>query len=236
MYPDDDDEPSFFQANKTWIVLVAVVALGAGGYFGFLHKGEKKAAPAPERITMVQLPPPPPPKPKPVPTPPPAEKPPEPQKVETKERMEDAPKTDAPPKPEPAKAPDDPPPSMGSNIKGDGNDGFGLSGSGNGGFVGLGGTGRGGGGSAYSRYGAQIQSRLAEALRQDRRTRTATFNGKIRLWLDTSGRVTRAEAASRGDSGTELAASVMVGQRVFDQLPSGMPMPVTVHPSASRPR
>lgn len=220
---DDDEEPTSFQRYKLWIALGILVVGGGGFAFWKLSSGGGSAAPRQEHITMVSLPPPPPPKP--IPTPPP--QPPPEQKVEEKQSIDPDPKPAD--KPEPPK--DEPPPSMGSNIKGDGKDGFGLSGSGNGGRVGFGGNGN-GNGSAYRRYAAQMQARIAEALRQDKRTRTAAFDLRVSIWVDESGRVTRVEPAGGGDG--SIVAGV-VGVRLTEPPPRGMKMPVTAHLSARRP-
>ena len=88
-------------------------------------------------------------------------------------------------------APDEPAP-MGSNIQGDGPpDGFGLSGRGGGGLIG----GRGTGSVASSRFGAyagRLQSAVSSALRSHRLTRSSRLSLKARIWVDTSGRITRA--------------------------------------------
>jgi membrane protein involved in colicin uptake len=119
---------------------------------------------------------------------------------------------------------------MGSNIKGAG-DNFGLSGSGNGGFVGVGGNGA-GSGNPYARYASQIQSRIAEVLRQDKRTRAAAYRAKVKLWLDSNGTVTRAEPTEGNDGG---AAAALVGVKMLDGLPQGMPMPVKTQINSVRP-
>lgn len=231
-FDDNEDEDGFFAKNKLWISLAAIAALGGGGWHWFTNKEKKPEAPKQERIVMVSLPPPPPPPPpKPKPTPPPVQEPPKEQKIEDKKVMDDAPKAEAP-KPEPAKAPDEPPPSMGSNIKGDGPDSFGLSGSGNGGFVGLGGNGNGKrGGSGYGAYGLRLKSRVVESLKKDKRTRSASFDLiNVKVWLDDSGRVTRADPIS-GDREIALALVGLQG----DPPPNGIPMPITVKFSGRRP-
>src|SRR4051794_20943442 len=139
---------------------------------------------------------------------------------------------EAKPDDKPDPEPPDQPPTMGSGIKGNGNDGFGLSGSGNGGRVGFGGKGNGAGG-AYKRYAAQVQGRIVDTLRQDKRTRALAFEVRLKLWIDSSGTVTRAEPA--GGGGNAAAASTLLGVRLPDRPPEGMPMPLIARISARRP-
>lgn len=223
--PFDDDEPGFFARNKTWMILLLLGGSGAG--YWYFNQGEEKRPVREEKIVMISPLPPPPPPPKPKPTPPPVETP---KVVENKPRMDDSRPDD--PRPEPPK-PADPPQSMGSNIKGAGDDGFGLSGSGNGGFVGIGGNGTGRTGNGYGRYASQVKSRIVEVLRQDKRTRSATFDVKLKIWIDSTGTVTRAEPAAGSDSAN--AAAVLVGVRLAEAPPSGMPMPLTASLLARRP-
>src|SRR3954469_22728530 len=180
----DENEERLSPCTRTVLIIACCLLIG-GAILWIKSRSNSAPSARPERIVTVSLPPPPP---RPLPTPPPMQ----PEKtVENKKTTEDAPKLDAP-KPEPPKAPDEPPPSLGSNIKGDGSDGFGLSGSGNGGRVGFGGNGR-GGGNGYGAFAAPLQSRLAEALRQDPQTRASTFDLQVKVWVDSSGTVTRAE-------------------------------------------
>ncbi len=104
------------------------------------------------------------------------------QKIET---PDEKPKEDEPKPPEPP---------IGTNIKGDGKgDSFGLSGSGGSGFGG-------GGGSQFDWYAGQVQRRVADALRNNSKTREASLSVKVRVWTDASGRIARAElAGSTGD-------------------------------------
>ena len=142
--------------------------------------------------------------------------------------MDDAPQAEAA-KPEPVKAPDEPPPSLGSNIKGSGADGFGLSGSGNGGRVGFGGNGH-GGGKGFGAYAAQVQGRVAETLQRDARTRAAAFDLTVKLWLDGNGQVVRVEPSASGGP-----AAGLIGLRLAERPPEGMPMPIALRLRARRP-
>lgn len=227
-HEEDEDERGFFRKFGPLLVIGVLVA-GAVAYFAF-GKGESKPARPQRSITMVTLPPPPPP---PAPTPPPAtpepiaqdeEVPPEDDMVLQDPVAEAAPVNEA----EPESPPDEP---MGTSIQGDGPpDGFGLSGSGNGMRIGGGGgTGRGGGGgSVWGNYAAGVQSAIAQALRTDKRTRATSMSTEVRVWVDSSGRITRA-------SGGGEAAAVLQGVRLSGPPPGDMPMPIVMRISAKRP-
>src|SRR5262249_45447524 len=132
--------------------------------------------------------------------PPPQQPPPE-QKMTEQTPVNEEPKPDEKPKDEPPKAPDAPQ-ALGTNLKGDGPaDGFGLGGGNGNGFLGgSGGTG-GARGSRWGWYASQVQSRVEEAMRRNSRTRNADLRLEVRIWPDSTGRVTRAQlAASTGDA------------------------------------
>jgi TonB family protein len=172
-----------------------------------------------DTLMLVSVAPPPPP---PVMTPPPPP-PQEEQKIEEPMIKEEAPK-EAPPK-------DEPP--LGTGIKGDGNgDNYGLgSGSGNGRIGG-------GDGSKWGWYASQVQSRIQQALQQNRKTRTASMNLNVRVWPDPNGRISRAQlAGSTGDPSLDnaLRDEVLTGLQLAEPPPAGMPAPITLHVTARRP-
>jgi len=139
-------------------------------------------------------------------------------------------------KPPPPKAADPPGP-LGTNIKGDGApDGFGLSGSPGGGFFGGGSAGR--AGSKYGWYAGQVQAKIAEALRNDPRTRDAAMRIQVRIWPDLTGRVTRAQLqGSTGDSAVdeEIKNQILTGMQLQEPPPEGMPTPIILRLTALRP-
>lgn len=143
--------------------------------------------------------------------------------------------------PEAPKPKDEPPPAaLGTNIKGPGgSDAFGLGSAGNGGGIGLG-QGGGGGrqGSKWGWYAGQVQSKVAEALRQNRLTRNASLRVEVRVWADMTGRITRAQlSGSTGDANLDrtLQNEVLAGLRLAEPPPEGMPMPIVLRLSARRP-
>lgn len=212
---------------------VVLVALAAAAFLFLGGKGESKGKPAP-KVNIVPVLPPPPPPPTPPPTPPPA--PPEPV-----EPPPDAPEfveekaPEAAPEPE---APDEPAP-MGSNIQGDGPpDGFGLTGRGGGGLIGGSGKKGGGGGTRFGWYAGRVQGAVTSALRTHRATRSARLTVKARIWVDPTGRVTRASIdGSTGDPEIDqaLQQEILLAIRLSDPPPEGMPMPIVMRINASRP-
>jgi len=232
--PFQESGPENAGSRRTSLLLsvaagLVVLALGAGAYFFLGGKKVPKRKP-PTIVNVMPVLPPPPPKPTPPPTPPPDI--PEPDKQpETPEFVEET-KPDSPPEPEPeAPAP------MGSNIQGDGPpDGFGLTGRGGGGMIGGAGRG-GGGGSKFGWYAGRVQNAVSSAVRSHKLTRSAKLTVKARIWVDASGRVTRAALeGSSGDAAIDqaLQSEILTGITFPDPPPSGMPMPIVMRINASR--
>lgn len=231
-FSDDDDEPTFFQRHRLPVALVAVAVIGSGVWTAAkFFKGDGSAPRRAPEVTMVKLAPlPPPPPPPPLP---PQQAPPPEQKMIAQE-----PVNEPEDKPEPKPA-DEPPPDLGTNVKGDGPaDGFGLSGRPGGGRIG--GTGNGGGQrSKWGWYAGQVQSRVADGLRQNRKTRAARIAGlQVRVWPDSTGRIARAQlAGSTGDPAVDAAirSEVLTGLQLEEAPPPGMPTPIVLRLSARRP-
>ena len=225
---DEDEELTFFQKHRGKLV-VAGVAVLAG--IAFVVVSPKEAPKKKSSVNMVNIMPPLPPPPP--PPPPPKEQPPEPETVkEEKFVPEDAPKPDPV-----AQAPDEAP--MGTNLQGDGPNAFGLGVGGGGGMIGGTGTGKGGkGGSKYGFYAGQVQSRVVDALRNHKKTRSAALDVKVRIWLDSSGRVTRATLAGtsgKPDVDAAIRDEILTGLQLQNPPPEGMPMPIVMRLSATRP-
>jgi len=140
--------------------------------------------------------------------------------------------------PKPESKPEPPSPSIGTGIKGDGPaDGFGLSGGNGNGFMG-GGSGRSGGGSRWGWYASQVQARIADALRQNPHTRSASLRIQIRIWPNNTGRITRVQLVeSTGDQSVDNAIrdEVLTGLQLQEPPPSDMPTPITLRLTAKRP-
>jgi hypothetical protein len=225
---DEGDDDSFIGRHRTKLVIAAVVLL-AGGAAYFFGSGKSSPAPkAPEHMAMISLPPLPPPPP---PPPPPKQPPPPPeQKMVQETAAEEKPKEAAPKAPEPPKE------ALGTNVKGNGPGIAGLGGSGNGG--GFGGPGSGGGGSKYGFFAGQVQTKVASALRSNNRTKKATLKIQVRIWSDSTGRITRAKLdSSTGDPSLDgvIQDQILTGLQLDQPPPAGMPMPIVMRLTARRP-
>ena len=225
---DEDEELTFFQKHRGKLV-VAGVAVLAG--IAFVVVSPKEAPKKKSSVNMVNIMPPLPPPPP--PPPPPKEQPPEPETVkEEKFVPEDAPKPDPV-----AQGPDEAP--MGTNLQGDGPNAFGLGVGGGGGMIGGRGTGKGGGsGSKYGLYAGQVQSSVAGALRNHKKTRAAALDVKVRVWVDATGRVTRATlsgTSGKPDLDAAIRDEILPGLQFQNPPPDGMPMPIVMRISATRP-
>jgi periplasmic protein TonB len=222
----DEEEKSFFKRNRILIVVGVVLALIIGTV-GVLVKMYGKIPPPhkPEEIVIHLQPPPPMPPPPPPPPPPP--QPPEQKFVEQPKDLKPLEK----PKDE-MKNPDKPPgpPAAASGPPSD----FGLGGPGGGG----GGDGGGGGGSRWGWYAGEVQARIAEALRQNDKTKDARLRVKVRIWVNNSGSITRASLAdSSGDPSLDdaLKNQILTGLNLPEAPPSDMPMPIVMLINEQRP-
>jgi len=230
---DLEEEPGFFQRFRVPVVLGVVLLLGAGMFLLFGKKAEPKRKASVSMVSLMPVLPPPPP-PTPQPTPPPQEQPtpetkqPEFQAEEKPENAQmDEPKSETPEEVSP----------LGSNIQGDGADGFGLRGSGNG-IVGGKGNGKGAGGTKWGWYAGQVQSRVVEALGKHRRTRSSTLSVKVRIWADSTGRITRATLdGTSGDPAVDksIQSEILTGLQLQEPPPEDMPMPIVMRITAKRP-
>ena len=223
---DDEEDLTFFQKHKIKVIVGGLVVAGIVGLFAFSPKETAKRKTTVSMVSIIPpLPPPPP------PPPPPKERPPEPEQVkEEKFQAEDSPKPDPAPA-DPAPAP------MGTNLQGDGPNAFGLANGGGGGMIG-GSRSKGGTGSKFGTYASQVQSRVVDSLRNHKKTRSAALDVKVRIWADSSGRVTRATlSGTSGDPGVDRAIrdEILTGLKLQNPPPEGMPMPIVMRISATRP-
>jgi TonB family protein len=155
----------------------------------------------------------------------------EPPKPEEQKFVKEEAPTQKPPEKAPAPAP------ISTSIKGDAPSGL-AAGNGNGTGFGTG-FGNGGGGSKYGYYAGQVQSRVAEILRTDRKTRSAVMDHvKVRIWADATGRISK---VSLGQSTGDPALDNAIRNEVFSNItlqeppPEGMPMPIVMSFTARRP-
>ena len=225
---DDEEDDGYFRRNRVPLIVGAVV-LG-GLIWGFLQMPKGDSGPAkkkPETVVKItSLPPPPPP-------PPPKVIPPPPPKMEKK--IEQPPMEKTPEnKPKPS---DEPPKGLGTSIKGSG-PGMGLgSGRGLGGVIG--GTGNGDGSARLaSLYAGKAGTRIEQELRTHRKTRTASLRVEVRIWPDSTGKITKvALAGTTGDASLDEAikSEILMGLQIQEPPPQGMKMPIVLRLNARRP-
>lgn len=227
-YDEDEQTPTFLERHRLALSLVALVVIGLGGatLVKKLSAGAGSSRKGPEMVS-VRLPPPAPTPPPPAATPPPA------QEVKQEQKMvEQSPVDEHEEKPK-----DEPPPSaaISTGIKGDGNaDGFGVGGGNGNGMIG------GGAGRQHSKWGwyaGIVQSGISDVLRRNPKLRSASLNLKVRIWSDTTGRVTRAKiSGDSSDPKTEQAIQdALMGVQLKEAPPVGMPQPIVMRVIAKRP-
>ena len=228
MVTDDeyDEDLTFFERHKVKMIVAGLVVAGTVGLFVFSPKDSPRRK---SSVTMVNIMPPLPPPP---PPPTPKERPPEPEQMkEEKFQPEEA------PKPDPVTADPEPAP-MGTNLQGDGPNAFGLAHGSGSGMIGGTGRGKAGAGSKFGAYASQVQSRVVDSLRNHKKTRSAAMNLKVRVWADSTGRITRATlSGTSGDATVDRAIrdEVLTGLQLQAPPPEGMPMPIVMRLSATRP-
>jgi periplasmic protein TonB len=220
-----DDEEQEVSGFKKWRVPIIVgIALASGIGFFAQAMSKKTAAPPPKqepmKVTIVAPPPPPPPQ-----TPPP----PPPQAEEKKQEMIEEVKEE--------EAPAEPTPQVETALKGSGNTGMTLkSGNGSGVFTNRNTV------SAerlrWSAYAGQVKSRIGQVLESHPKTRKASMQLVVHVWLDDTGRITRAKLdGSSSDSALDAAIrdEILPGLQISGPPPQGMPMPINMRITARRP-
>jgi TonB family protein len=163
--------------------------------------------------------------------------PPPPQMVQRQQVTEQTMVNDQDVTPEDA-APEEPAAALGTGIVGNGPaDAFGLGRRDTGIFAGKGGGGGQGNGNRFGSYFSQVKEALSDALRQNPITRSSSFNIKVRIWADITGRITRAKLVeSTGDPAIDQAikTGALIGRQLPDT-PDDMPMPIELRLTARRP-
>ena len=211
---------------------LAVIAILFGGVV-FLFVGHDDMPPPHQvrEITIVNVVPPPP--------PPPPPRPPEQKMIEQPKMAEQEFKEDKPldkPKDEPIKdAKNEEPPgplSLDAKAVGPG-DLFNL-----GGHPGGNPYGGGGGGSRWGWYSSIVSTQMQEALLANPRTRKLAAQLQVRVWADSSGRVTRVQlSSSTGDAELDafIRNDVLGGLTLREPPPKDLPMPVVTRVTGRRP-
>lgn len=227
---DEGDDEGFLGRHRTKVIVGAFVLIGAGAFYFLGSVKHTATTKAPEKMVTISLPPLPPPPP---PPPPPPKKEPPPPKQEDKMVKETAPEEK--PKEEAPKAPEPPKEALGTGVKGNGPGIAGLGSSGSGG--GFGGPKGGGGSSKYGYYAGMVQSKVTQALQSNSRTRSATMQIQVRVWPDTTGRITRAKLdASTGDAKLDavIQNDVLTNLQLSEPPPPGMPLPIVMRLTARK--
>jgi hypothetical protein len=108
------------------------------------------------------------------------------------------------------------------------------SGSGGGGGYGSGG----GGGTKYGWYASEVQTKIADAVRSNAKTRKGTMNFIVRIWPDATGRITRVRVSGSGDPTLQAALQdeVLNGLQLGDAPPADMPLPIVMRLTGQRPQ
>lgn len=216
---DYDEERGFFQRYGFVIGIGSVVALVAVLVFGHHPDGPSRVVRPPDVVMVRPL----------LPTPPPPTPPPEPPKEIVQKMIDQTPMDKPEDKPD---APKDSSPAITTNVTGTGSDAFGLGG-------GAGGNGAGGRGGPHSRFGwyaGQVQRIVQEALGRSRVLSQAEFSDRIKIWADSTGRVTRIRLEkSTGNASFDQAISeALEGLQLEEAPPGDMPMPIMMRVVARR--
>lgn len=226
LFSAEDEKRGFLQRFGFVLGIIGIAAAIVLIFVGqSLFKHAPAARHAPE-VTMVKIM-----------TPLQPSPPPPPEQRIVQEKMVDQPLMENP-EPKPAEQAAPAPNEVGTNIKGTGaGDGFGLSGNGNAGFA-VGSRAATTGGSTWGWYAGQVQLAISDALRQNPRTRLASFRLVVRVWPDLTGRILRAQlGGSTGDPTLDatIRDEVLHGLQLREAPPDGMPLPIVMRITAARP-
>lgn len=241
-----DDNPGFLRRYGPALAVALLVGCGVALAAKFVTSG-KKSEPKPQEtiVRIAPLPPPPPPPPKPKEP----EPKPEPETKQVEDKMvaqEPVAQEEKPAEPQPAPA-EPPAEAVGTSIKGDGPNNFGIGYSRTGGGAGvIGGTGTGNGagagggvgGSRWGWYAGKVQTQIRSALLANGKTRAAAMRITVRVWADAAGKVVRAQLVE-GTGDTRLDAAirdeVLNAITLSEPPPEGMPMPIVMRITGRRP-
>jgi outer membrane biosynthesis protein TonB len=220
MEPEELDQSKPTRFRNLRVVLIILSLLVAVAVIAKLasSNGASSRRDSLTLVSLTPLPPPPPP----LTTPPP----PPPQERQIEEPMI----KESQAKAEPAK--EEPP--LGTGIKGNGPDSYGLSDKAGNGRIG----GRATNGSRWGWYSSQVASRIQQAMQRNRKTRFANLSVSVRVWPDQNGRVARAQlASSTGDPSLDSALrdEVLTGLQLQEPPPAGMPAPIVLRVTARQP-
>lgn len=214
----------FWQKYRYFIIGLPVVAGVVALAMGMSSKTSSKPAPKKQESMIVPVTPMPPP---PKVEPPPPQQEPEPEKTEEIKQEEIVEEPEEAP-------PEDAPPTTTGPV---GNDAFGLK-KGNGGSGARAATGPRRIGGKWDRYALSLQNSIAGGLRRHSLMKKAAVTVGVKIWVDSSGLVTRAAiSSSSGDSAldTALRSEILPGMQLAEPPPADMPMPINLQVTARRP-
>ena len=94
-----------------------------------------------------------------------------------------------------------------------------------------------GGGSKYGWYAAEVQDRIADAVRNDPRMRRGAMNVIVRIWPDATGRIIKATVSSGGNSTLESTVqdNILTGLKLTEPPPADMPLPIVMRLEVQQP-
>ena len=214
-------------ANKRrFIIGVLLAVVLAGGVVSFLNTPAEHARPMVKKsdVISITLPPPPPPPPRPEP---PKPEPP-------KDKMVEQAPVDKEETPEETASIDPQDDGLTTSNTGNGPD-MGLrAGTGGGTRNRIGGGRRAG---KWDGFAVKVQNTIAETLRRNADTRSASFSMKVLVWADANGRITRATpVGSSGNPAVDQAVKnqVFAGVQLPEPPPADMPMPINMRISARK--
>ena len=90
----------------------------------------------------------------------------------------------------------------------------------------------------WSAYAGVVKARISDAIRGNARTRNASFNIVVRIWIDGTGRINRAVlSGTTGDAAVDAALrdQILNGLQIQQAPPDGMVMPINIRIIERRP-
>jgi hypothetical protein len=83
-----------------------------------------------------------------------------------------------------------------------------------------------------------VQNKISDALRSHSKTKKASMRLEVRVWPDSTGRITKASlAGTTGDSAMDSAIKneILTGMQLQEPPPPDMPRPIVLRVTAKRP-
>ena len=91
--------------------------------------------------------------------------------------------------------------------------------------------------STWAPYAGTAATRIADAMRRHSKLKHSNLSIKAKVWIDSTGRITRATTESTGDGALDAALrdEVLAGMQLSGPPPQGMKMPLNLKLNARRP-